>query len=67
MIAIILPTFTDYPPEKEDPSLVSYNLTVTIADKTHATAWTNASKELPEGITKIVDEIKKVVAKEKAV
>jgi hypothetical protein len=58
---------TDYPPEKEDPSLVSYNLTVAIADKTHATAWTNASKELPEGITKIVDEIKKVVAKEKTV
>jgi hypothetical protein len=58
---------TDYPPEKEDPSLVSYNLTVTMADKTHATAWTNASKELPEGITRIVDEIKKVVAKEKAV
>jgi hypothetical protein len=28
---------------------------------------TSASKEMPEGITKIVDEIKKVVAKEKAV
>jgi hypothetical protein len=38
-----------------------------MADKTHATAWTSASKELPEGITKIVNEIKKVVAKEKAV
>lgn len=36
-------------------------------DKAHTTAWTNASKELPRGIIKIVDEIKKVVAKEKAV
>jgi len=38
-----------------------------MAGKTHATTWPNASKELPKGITKIVDEIKKVVAKEKAV
>ena len=38
-----------------------------MAGKTHETAWTNASKELPENITKIVDEIKKVVAKEKSV
>ena len=61
-------TKTDYPPEKEDdPSLVSFNLTATIEDKTHTTAWTNTSKEIPDGITKIVDEIKKVVAKEKAV
>jgi hypothetical protein len=61
-------TKTDYPPEREDdPSLVSYNLTVTIGDKTHTTAWTNTSKELPDGIKKIVEEIKKIVAKEKAV
>ena len=61
-------TKIDYPPEKEDdPSLVSFNLTATIQDKTHTTAWTNTSKEIPDGITKIVDEIKKVVAKEKAV
>jgi hypothetical protein len=33
----------------------------------HTTAWTNTSKEMPDSITKIVDEIKKVVAKEKAV
>jgi hypothetical protein len=60
-------TKTDYPPEKEDPSLVSYNLTITIGDKTHATAWTNASKDLQGGITKIVNEIKQLVAKEKVV
>lgn len=60
-------TKTDYPPEKEDPSLASYNLTITIGDKTHTTAWTNASKDLQGGITKIVDQIKKLVAKEKVV
>jgi hypothetical protein len=58
-------TKTDYPPEKEDPSLTSYNLTITIGDKTHTTAWTNASKDLQGGITKIVDQIKKLVTKEK--
>ena len=60
-------TKTDYPPEKEDPSLASYNLTITIGDKTHTTAWTNASKDLQGGITRIVDQIKKLVAKEKVI
>jgi hypothetical protein len=36
-------------------------------DKTHTTAWTNASKGMPDSIKRVVDEIKKVVAKEKAV
>ena len=60
-------TKTDYPPEKEDPSLASYNLTITIGDKTHTTAWTNASKDLQGGITRIADQIKKLVAKEKVI
>jgi hypothetical protein len=60
-------TKTDYPPEKEDPSLASYNLTITMGDKTHTTAWTNASKDLEGGITRIVDQIKKLVAKEKVI
>lgn len=60
-------TKTDYPPEKEDPSLASYNLSITIGDKTHTTAWTNASKDLQGGITRIVDQIKKLVAKEKVI
>src|SRR5437868_11913655 len=38
----------DYPPKKEDPSLVAYSLTVTLDDKTHTTAWTNDSKEMPD-------------------
>jgi hypothetical protein len=58
----------DYPPEKEDdPSLVGYSLAITISDKTHTTAWTNTSKEMPDSIEKVIDEIKKVITKEKVV
>jgi hypothetical protein len=58
----------DYPPEKEDPSLIAYSLAVTIGgDKTHTTTWTNDSKEIPDGIVKIVDEIRRITAKEKVV
>ena len=62
-------TKTDYPPEKEDdPTLVAYSLAITMgSDKTHTTAWTNTSKGMPGNIKKVVDEIKKVVDKEKAV
>jgi len=58
----------DYPPEKEDdPSLVGYSLAITISDKTHTTAWTNTSKEMPDSIEKVIGEIKKVITKEKVV
>ena len=60
----------DYPPEKEedDPSLISYSLAVTIGgDKKHTTTWTNDSKEIPDGIVKIVDAIRRTTAKEKVV
>jgi hypothetical protein len=60
---------TDYPPEKEnDPSLIAYSLAVTMGgDKIHTTAWTNDSKEMPDGVTKIVDAIRRITAKEKAI
>jgi hypothetical protein len=59
---------TDYPPEKEnDLSLIAYSLAVTVGDKTHTTAWTNNSKEMLDGITKIVDAIRRITAKEKVV
>ena len=58
----------DYPPDKEDdPSLVAYSLAITIGDKTHTTAWTNTSKEMPDTISKIVDAIRRITAKEKVV
>src|SRR5919198_362685 len=59
----------DYRTEKEDdPILIAYSLTVTIGgDKTHTTTWTNDSKEIPDGIVKIVDAIRRITAKEKVV
>jgi hypothetical protein len=53
----------DYPPQKEDPSLIAYSLAVTIGEKTHTTTWTNESKEMPTGISEIVDEIRRIAAK----
>ena len=53
----------DYPPQKEDPSLIAYSLAVTIDDRTHTTTWTNESKEMPAGIAEIVDEIRRIAAK----
>src|SRR5919199_2697763 len=47
-------TKTDYPPEKEDPSLIAYSLTIALGTKTHTTTWTNASKEMSSSIGKIV-------------
>jgi hypothetical protein len=60
----------DYPPEEkeDDPSLIAYSLTVTIGgDKTHTTTWTKDSKEIPDGIVKIVDAIRRITAKAKVV
>ena len=51
----------DYPPQKEDPSLIAYSLAVTMDDRTHTTTWTNESKEMPAGIAGTVDEIRKIL------
>jgi len=60
-------TRTDYPPEKEDENLIAYTLTITVGDSEHTTGWTNASKDKPDSIVKIVSLIKKIVSKEKIV
>ena len=60
-------TRTDYPPEKEDDNLVAYTLTLTVEDNTHTTGWTDASKDMPESIIKIVNGIKRIISKEKIV
>jgi hypothetical protein len=57
-------TKTDYPPEEEDSKYISYNLTVTMNDNAHTTGWTDGSKGTPDGIMKIVNEIKKVSSNE---
>ena len=60
-------TMTDYPPEKEDENLIAYTLTITVGDNEHTTGWTDASKDIPDSIVKIVSLIKKIVSKEKIV
>jgi hypothetical protein len=60
-------TRTDYPPEKEDENLVAYTLTITVGDNTHTTGWTDASKDMPDSIIRIVNRIKRIVSKEKIV
>jgi hypothetical protein len=63
-------TVPDYSTEKEDKddeNLVLYSLTVTVNDDVHTTKWTNTSKDLPDGLMKIVDVIKKLSAKKKII
>jgi hypothetical protein len=60
-------TRTDYPPEKEDESLVAYTLTITVGSNAHTTSWTDVSKDVPDSIIRTVNEIKRIVSKEKIV
>jgi hypothetical protein len=60
-------TRTDYSPEKEDDNLLAYTLTITVGDNAHTTGWTDASKDMPDTIIKIVNGIKRIVSKEKLV
>ncbi|MGA9149589.1 MAG: hypothetical protein WBZ36_03345 [Candidatus Nitrosopolaris sp.] len=60
-------TRTDYPPEKEDETLVAYTLTITVGANAHTTGWTDASKDTPDSITKVVNRIKRIISKEKIV
>jgi hypothetical protein len=60
-------TRTDYPPEREDETLVAYTLTITVGANAHTTGWTDVSKDMPDSIIKIVNVIKKIVSKEKIV
>ena len=63
----LLNTRSDYPPEKEDENLIAYTLTVTMGEDVHTTMWTDASKDVPECIIKIVNEIKKIASEEKII
>ena len=54
-------------PAKEDESLVAYTLTITIGSNAHTTCWTDVSKEVPDSIIRTVNEIKRIVSKEKIV
>ena len=60
-------TRTDYPPEKEDETLVAYTLTITVGANAHTTGWTDVSKDMPDSIIKIANRIRRIVSKEKIV
>jgi hypothetical protein len=56
----------DYPTgkdtEKDDSSVLSFTLIVTIGNKVHTVMWTNKSKEIPDELTQIKDKIKEIVS-----
>ena len=57
-------TQTTYSP-KENETYVASNLSITMDDKVHTTTWTDTAPEVPTGLKKIADEIKKLIADKK--
>ena len=57
-------TQTTYSP-KENGTYMASNLSITIDDKVHTTTWADTSLEVPEGLRKIAEEIKKLIADKK--
>lgn len=44
--------------EDEDNSAISSSLTVTSGNNIHTTVWTSKSKDVPQGLNEIINEIK---------
>jgi hypothetical protein len=57
-------TQTTYSP-KENETYIASNLSITMGDKVHTTTWADTAAEMPEGLKKIADEIKKLIADKK--
>jgi hypothetical protein len=57
-------TQTTYSP-KENETYVASNLSITMDDKVHTTTWADTALEVPSGLKKIADEIKKLIADKK--
>jgi hypothetical protein len=61
----------DYPAgkdtEKDDSSVLSYTLIVTIGSKVHTVIWTNKSTEVPDELKQIKTKIKEVVSSKKMI
>ncbi len=47
--------------EDEDNTALSFSLTVTIDNDIHTTLWTSKSKDVPQGLIEITNEIKNIV------
>ena len=46
--------------EDEDNTAISSSLTVTVDNDIHTTVWTNKSKDVPEGLIEITNEIRNI-------
>jgi len=46
--------------EDEDNTAISSSLTVTIDNDIHTTVWTNKSKDVPQGLIEITNEIRNI-------
>ena len=57
-------TETTFSP-KENETYVASNLSITVGEKVHTTTWADTSEGVPEGLKKIRDEIKKLIADKK--
>jgi hypothetical protein len=57
-------TQTTYSP-KENETYVASNLSITMDDKVHTTTWADTASEVPTGLKKIADEIKKLISGKK--
>ena len=53
--------------EDEDNTAISSSLTVTIDNDIHTTVWTNKSKDVPQGLIEITNEIKNIAHGKKMV
>jgi len=53
--------------EDEDNTAISSSLTVTIDNDIHTTVWTNKSKDVPQGLIEITNEIRNIVHGKKMV
>jgi len=61
----------DYPAgrdiEKDDSSVLSFTLIVTIGSKVHTVIWTSKSTAIPEELTQIKAKIKEIVSNKKMI
>ena len=53
--------------EDEDNTAISSSLTVTIDNDIHTTVWTNKSKDVPQGLIEITNEIRNIAHGKKMV
>ena len=53
---------SDYPPSEGAADYFTYSLGIILGNRTHTVSWTDVSEGVPEGLFRIVDEIKDLAA-----